>query len=225
MHGVASFRSVRRVLQTLHRNCSRKTYARLAQRGTIIAMPNYLRARDPGGTYFFTVVTEGRQRLFDDSFARDLLAAAIRETLEERPVTVRAMVLLPDHFHAVWTLPENDSDYSTRLSVIKRRFATRYLAGGGSEHARSASRIRNRRRGVWQRRFWEHVVRADEFEEIAAYIHFNPVKHGLVRCPHEWPWSTFQDWVADGRLPSDWECTCGTPRSPRAFAAWFDACE
>ena len=188
-------------------------------------MPNYLRARDEGGTFFFTVVTERRARILTDEPARSILSQAIRETLAERPVIVRAMVLLPDHLHAIWTLPESDSDYSTRWSIIKRRFADRYLATGGGEQPRSESRRANRRRGVWQRRFWEHLVRANEFEEIAAYIHFNPVKHGLARCPHGWPWSTFGQWVADGRMKADWECVCDSPREPRRFAAWMDRCE
>jgi putative transposase len=135
--------------------------------------------------------------------------------------------LLPDHLHALWTLPEGDDDYSARWSIIKRRFAKTFLLEGGTEQPLSESRRRNRRRGVWQRRFWERVVRANEFDEIISYIHFNPVKHGLVSCPHDWPWSTFHQWVARGELDRNWECVCDRDgdRPDRSFNHWFDQCE
>lgn len=188
-------------------------------------MPNYRRVRDAGGTFFFTVVTEGRAPILTTPLGRECLSNALRTTLQRWPVTVRAMVLLPDHLHAIWTMPEDDVDYSTRWSEIKKAFVREYLAGGGEEQPVSESRIRNHRRGIWQRRFWEHMVRRDEFEEIAAYIHFNPVKHGLVRCPHEWEWSTFHQWVRDGKLSADWECVCDGPKPPRSFGDTFDQCE
>lgn len=188
-------------------------------------MPNYRRVRDEGGTFFFTVVTEGRAPILTRPLGRECLSAAIRSTLERRPVTVQAMVLLPDHLHAIWTMPEGDSDYSTRWSEIKKAFVRAFLAAGGEEQPRSGSRRRNRRRGVWQRRFWEHMVRRSAFEEIAAYIHFNPVKHGYTRCPHAWEWSTLRQWVRDGRLPAHWECVCDGPKPARSFGDWFDQCE
>lgn len=192
-------------------------------------MPNYLRAHDPGGTFFFTLVTERRRPILTTDLGRQLLSDAMRVTLAERPAIVQAMVLLPDHLHAVWTLPPGDTDYSMRWSLIKRRFAREWLRGGGDEQRRSESRVRVRRRGVWQRRFWEHLVRAHEFEEIAAYLHMNPVKHGVARCPHAWPWSTFHRWVEDGRLKADWRCACDGGLSgsiqPPAFPAWLDHAE
>lgn len=190
-------------------------------------MPNYLRARDPGGTFFFTLVTERRQPILTTDLGRQLLSDAICVALAERPVTVQAMVLLPDHLHAIWTLPEDDTDYSMRWSLIKRRFAREWLRAGGDEQRTSESRQRVRRRGVWQRRFWEHLVRSHEFEEIAAYIHMNPVKHGLATCPHAWEWSTFHRWVDDGRLKRDWRCVCERrpPIESPAFPAWLEQAE
>jgi putative transposase len=175
--------------------------------------------------YFFTLVTEGHQPILPTDFGRSCLAIAMRETLAKRPITVDAMMLLPDHMHAIWTLPENDADFSIRWLLIKRRFVKLWLASGGAEQPRSDSRIANARRGVWQRRFWEHAVRADEFGDIAAYIHINPVKHGLAKCPHEWPWSSFHRWVRDGQLRSDWQCVCdGTCPEPTTFGS-FAGCE
>lgn len=189
-------------------------------------MPNYIRAIDPGGTFFFTLVTERRRPILATKLGRACLSAAMRATFAERPVIVEAMVLLPDHLHVVWTLPPGDSDYSTRCGLIKRRFVKAWLAVGGDEQPRSRSRIANGRRGVWQRRFWEHMVRRDEFGDIVDYMHFNPVKHGLVRCPHEWPWSTFHRWVIEGRLRNDWQCVCdGSCPPPRFDGRAFYGCE
>lgn len=85
------------------------------------------------------------------------------------------------------------------------------------EALRNESRIKRRERGVWQRRFWDHVVRDDdEYGAFMDYIHWNPVKHGHARCPHAWPYSSFHKWVREGRYPADWMCQCGCepPRPP-----------
>ena len=188
-------------------------------------MPNYIRARRAGGTFFFTLVTEGRRPILTTELGRKCLSHALCVTLTERPVIVEAMVLLPDHLHAVWTLPDGDTDYSTRWSLIKRRFVRAWLKAGGDERDRSDSRIHHRRRGVWQRRFWEHTVRGDEFHDIVAYIHFNPVKHGHASCPHAWEWSSFHQWVREGKIDADWECGCASQIIARTFNEWFDQCE
>jgi putative transposase len=108
---------------------------------------------------------------------------------------------LPDHLHAIWTLPEDNSDFSTRWNLIKREFS-RQLPNAS---ARSASQIAKREKGIWQRRFWEHVIR-DEIDLVRHidYIHFNPVKHGLVSQAVDWPHSSFHTYVARGDLPADW---------------------
>jgi putative transposase len=148
-------------------------------------MPNYRRAFRPGGTFFFTLVTHGRARFLCDELARTLLRRAIDDCRAAAPFEVDAFVLLPDHLHTMWTPPAGDGDFSTRWMRIKRSFTCGWLAAGGREGAVSDSRRRNRRRGVWQRRFWEHVIRdPTDYQRHLDYIHYNPVKHKLARCPH-----------------------------------------
>jgi putative transposase len=172
-------------------------------------MPNYVRAFAPGGTFFFTTVTERRAPILCSDLARPLLRAAFHECRSRFPFELPAMVLLPDHFHSMWTLPEHDADFSTRWSVLKRRFAQLYLEHGGVQQPVSESRERNRRLGIWQRRFWEHLIRdrRDRLKHL-DYIHFNPVKHGYVKCPHAWPYSSFHRYVRMGVYAADWCCAC-----------------
>lgn len=172
-------------------------------------MSRYRRAVEPGGTFFLTLVTFGRARLFNDPLARTTLHDAIAATREERAFDLLQSVLLPDHLHLILRLPANDADVATRVASLKSRFTRAWLAGGGSEGSGTSSRRRQRYRGVWQKRFWEHVV----FDQTAlarceAYVWFNPAKHGLARCPHDWPFSTFHREVRDGRMPADWCCAC-----------------
>jgi len=123
---------------------------------------------------------------------------------------LNAIVLLPDHLHAIWTLPLGDDNYSGRWSVIKRNFTSRFLASGGTDWQVSAGKQRENRRGIWQRRFWEHTIEDEEdFETHFDYIHYNPVKHGLVKCPSEWEPSSFHRWVTKGVYPPNW--ACGNP--------------
>jgi len=168
-------------------------------------MSDYRRYFVAGGTYFFTLVTERRARLFEAPAARRLLGDAMRRCLARYPVQVIATVLLPNHLHALWTLPNGDDGYSLRWRWIKREFTRGWLARGGVEQARSASLAAERRRGVWQRRFWEHTIRDEaDLEAHFDYIHYNPVKHGLVRRPRDWEWSTFHRWVRAGHYDVDW---------------------
>jgi putative transposase len=172
-------------------------------------MPNYIRAYRPGGTFFFTLVTYDRAPFLCEPLARRVLRDAIDECRNERRFTIDAFVLLPDHLHAIWTLPENDADFSTRWSIIKRRFTQMWRAAGGEAGVVSESRFNNRRRGVWQRRFWEHVIRDEgDFEKHLNYIHFNPVKHSLATCPHSWEWSSFHRQVDKSIYAPDWCCAC-----------------
>jgi putative transposase len=182
-------------------------------------MSYYRRRRSTGGVYFFTVVTEDRVPILCGDRARDLLHNAILACQATRPFLLTAMVLVPDHFHAIWEMPEGKNDYSICIASIKANFTREWLAGGGPEVARSASRIARRRRGVWQRRFWEHEIRdADDFERHLNYIHYNPVKHGLASCPHEWQWSTFQRWVQKDAYERQWCCACdGRKMQPPSF--------
>ena len=168
-------------------------------------MSEYRRAYIPGGTFFFTVVTEQRAPLFSDAAARRLLGVVMRQCFLRWDTRVPAIVLMREHLHAIWTLPGGDADYSTRWAWIKKEFTKSWLALGGQQQARTASRQRERRCGVWQRRFWEHTIQDEQdLQAHFDYIHYNPVKHGLVKSPRDWPWSSFHRWVQQGVYPADW---------------------
>jgi putative transposase len=163
-------------------------------------MPRYRRARIEGGTYFFTVTLVDRS---SDLLVRHIdRLRHIYKSIEERyPFETIAICILPDHLHAVWTLPDDDSDFPLRWSLIKGGFS-RGLEG---DAMRSASMITKRERGLWQRRYWEHAIRNDiDLARHVDYIHFNPVKHGLVTRVCDWPHSSFKRYVARGDLPLDW---------------------
>ena len=165
------------------------------------AMRTYLRNRVQGGTYFFTVnlaERKGNTLLIDRI---DALRHAVRATRATRPFEIIAMVVLPEHLHAVWRLPEGDDDYSTRWRLLKGRF-THAVCG---HERRSASRIRKLERGIWQRRYWEHTIRNEhDLRTHIDYTHCNPVKHGLCDTPASWPHSTFHRYARKGWLPVDW---------------------
>ena len=170
-------------------------------------MSHFRRLYIPGGSFFFTVVTENRAPIFSAETSRGCLRTAIRECRRQWPFRIDALVLLDDHLHAIWTLPEGDSRYSARWGYIKKEFTKAYLAAGGIEQARNASRIRQRRRGVLQRRFWEHALRDErDYARHFDYVHYNPVKHGYVECAKDWPYSTFHRWVRQGVYPPNWGC-------------------
>ncbi len=150
-------------------------------------MTGYRRNRLPGGCYFFTVVLADRK---SDLLVRqiDHLRDAVRKTRQRLPFHIDAWAVLPDHLHCVWTLPEGDANYSTRWQSIKTGFSRQVPHG----EPRSASRVAKKERGIWQRRFWEHTIRdEEEYRAYCDYIHFNPVKHGLVNDPADWPYSTY----------------------------------
>jgi putative transposase len=168
-------------------------------------MSEYRRWFVPGGTYFFTVVAYGRTPLFAGDTARKLLGDIMRACFDRYPVQVVATVLLPEHLHAVWTLLPGDNAYPSRWRWIKREFTREWLTVGGPERARRPALERERRRAIWQRRFWEHTIRDEaDMEAHCDYIHYNPVKHGLVASPRDWPWSSFHRWVAAGHYSIDW---------------------
>jgi putative transposase len=172
-------------------------------RGTPV--PDFRRYFVPGGTFFFTLVTAARAPLFRDDRARSLLGRVMREERERAGFTTVAVVLLPDHLHAMWTLPPDDADYSGRWQAIKAKFTSAWLASGAEEQAIPEGYDRQRRRGVWQPRFIEHTIRDEEdLCRHADYIHYNPVKHGFARRPRDWPWSSFHRYVRSGDYPEDW---------------------
>lgn len=137
-------------------------------------MPDYRRAYEPGGTFFFTVVTHQRRRVFAGRGAVDLFRAALAEVRRRWPFDVLAGVVLPDHVHCIWRLPEDDTDFSMRWRLIKMSFTRTWLATGGGEGPRGDRRLRKGERGVWQHRFWEHTIRSGrEFQTLCDYIHYN----------------------------------------------------
>lgn len=170
-------------------------------------MPNWRRAWVPGGTFFFTVVTDRRTPLFAHPAARSLLGDVVRRCQQQWPFEIRAIVLLPDHLHAIWSLPPGDTAYPRRWAWIKGKFTKEWLVAGGTERAVSEGRRRDGRRGVWQPKYWEHTLKDEmDFERHFDYIHYNPVKHGLVRCPCDWLWSSVHRYVRLGVYPANWAC-------------------
>jgi putative transposase len=168
-------------------------------------MPNYRRNYVPGGTYFFTAVTQDRRRILTTPLARRCLRSAIEAEQRRAPFEMVAVVLLPDHLHTVWSLPEADANYSIRWKRIKGRFTRAYLKGGSREGRTTPNRRRHQERAVWQRRFWEHTVRdEDDLIRCVDYVHWNPVKHGLVTRARDYPWSSFHRFVESGDYPLDW---------------------
>ena len=163
-------------------------------------MTNYRRSRIEGGTYFFTVALAIRSStLLTDRI--DVLGAAFRYAQVRHPFASEAVVVPPDHLHALWILPPGDEDYSTRWRLIKTEFSRAIPAG----EDRTASREARGERGVWQRRYWEHLIRDDaDFARHVEYIHYNPVKHGHAQRVAEWQHSSFHRYVRSGILPVDW---------------------
>ncbi|MFO0840482.1 MAG: transposase [Phycisphaerae bacterium] len=183
-------------------------------------MPQYRRIEAHGATIFFTLVTLDRRPILTSQPALDLLRAAFREERRRSAFWLDAIVVLPDHLHCIWTLPRGDSNFSIRWSRIKTHFTTRYLRSGGDEARRSASRQTRGERGVWQRRFWDHVIRDDDdFGHHLDYVHFNPVKRGYANCPHAWAPSSFRTWVRKSVYPVDWLCACRRTRIAPDFSA------
>ena len=162
-------------------------------------MPKYRRLFVPGACYFFTVNLADRS---SDRLIRNITAlrSAVASTRARHAFAVDAWVVLPDHLHTVWTLPEGDCDFSTRWASIKRLFSWQQPGG----ESLSRSRMAKRERGIWQRRFWEHMIRDEaDFRAHVDYVHFNPVKHDLVAHPSSWPYSTFHRAVARGEVPME----------------------
>jgi putative transposase len=162
-------------------------------------MVGYRRNFIPGGTYFFTVTLEDRRsKMLVDRIGR--LRSALRAARRERPFTIDAVVILPDHLHAIFTLPPNDFDFSGRWRRIKGHFSSALI-----DASIELNRRPNGELALWQRRFWEHTIRDEsDFSRHVDYIHFNPVKHGHVQRVRDWPYSSFHRYVEEGLLPDDW---------------------
>jgi putative transposase len=169
-------------------------------------MTQYRRNFIPGGSFFFTVnLADRRSHLLTEHIGA--LRAAFRDTKANHPFRIEAIVVLPDHLHAIWSLPEDDADFSMRWRLIKSRFSHALPQG----ERISASRRSKGERGIWHRRYWEHTLRdEDDFARHVDYVHFNPVKHGHVTRVVDWPHSSFHQMTRLGVYPPDWAGDTGT---------------
>lgn len=168
-------------------------------------MPAYRRSFIPGGTYFFTVVTYRRLPILVTEEARNIPHSVWLDVRKRFPFTSDAICLLPDHLHCIWTLPEGDANYSLRWREIKRLFSKKFTDAVGTSELRSASREKRGETTIWQRRFWEHTIRDEkDLERHVDYLHYNPVKHGLVKRVKDWEWSSFHRYVRMGVYEAEW---------------------
>lgn len=168
-------------------------------------MPEYRRSIAPGGVFFFTVVTYQRARILTLPESREFLHSAWKKVKDSYPFQTDAVSLLPDHIHCIWTLPEGDPNYSLRWSEIKKSFSKAYLKHFGVIGTKSASQQKRGEAAVWQRRFWEHTIRdLDDFNRHVNYIHYNPVKHGLVSNPEDWQWSSYHRFLRQVYYEDGW---------------------
>jgi len=164
-------------------------------------MPNYRRIWMPGGTYFFTVNLSDRGQ--NDLLVRyiDELRSVVQEVKLIHPFTIHGWVVLPDHMHCLLSLPEDDVDFPLRWRLIKAAFSKLIP----HKEILSLSRQKRGERGIWQRRYWEHLIRDEQdFNAHMDYIHINPLKHGLVDRVVDWPFSTFHRLVENGIYSPDW---------------------
>ena len=163
----------------------------------------YRRARTKGGTYFFTVVTYERKKILTEPENVNILREAFRYVMDKHAFTIDAFVLLPDHLHCMWTLPRNDRDFSTRWRLVKSYFTRKW-----DQKFKSTpweSRKNKKEQAVWQRRFWEHLIRDEkDMEKHVEYIHYNPVKHGLATAPKDWEYSSFHRYVREVTYNYEW---------------------
>ena len=164
---------------------------------------NYRRIFVPGGTFFFTVVTYNRTPTLIQPESINLFHDAVNKVCKNHPFRITAWVILPDHLHMIWKLPEKDTDYPTRWRLIKSYFSHHWMEK--YPHEVSPSRQKKRECPVWQRRYWEHWIRDNnDLERHVEYIHYNPVKHGIVQAPIDWQFSSFDEYVKRGLYAHDW---------------------
>jgi putative transposase len=168
----------------------------------------YRRNLIPGATFFFTVaLSDRRSAALTENIT--ILRTAFRQARTERPFAIDAIVVLPDHLHAILTLPVGDTDFPHRWRRIKTVFTQGVLALGHPLPNRDGTG-----RTLWQRRFWEHTIRDQpDLARHIDYIHYNPVKHGLALTPTAWPYSSLHSFMRKGISPPDWRA----PQAPSKF--------
>jgi len=163
----------------------------------------YRRSQTPGATFFFTVVTYNRKRILCLGDNPRHLKQSLEAVKTDHPFTVDAIVLLPDHLHCIWTLPQGDNDFSNRWMLIKSKFTK--ICFDPFTSTLNPSRIQKREKGIWQRRFWEHQIRDEQdYARHVDYIHYNPVKHRLAKSPIDWKYTSFHRFVKNGIYHADW---------------------
>ena len=168
-------------------------------------MPNYRRVWIKGSTLFITIVTYDRKPILLNPRSRKILSIAWKSVAKRHPFTTDAICLLPNHIHALITLPEHDLNYSIRIREIKRLFTKRYIEHYGEKSQRNFSHIHKKEATIWQRRFYEHTIRDDlDYQNHFDYIHYNPAHHGLVNNVSSWKWSTFHRYVRLGVYEPNW---------------------
>ena len=168
-------------------------------------MPDYRRSYIPGGTYFFTLVTYQRRNILSSPLSIEWLDIAISKVMAYHPFSIDAYCILPNHIHYVWTLHEKDCDYSTRIGLLKRYFTKLYSENFNAKEDLPESRIKRGELTIWQRRFWEHtILDVDDLSRHIDYIHYNPVKHGLIESARDWPYSSFLSYVENGVYDVEW---------------------
>lgn len=176
----------------------------LQRQGRRHAIP---RSKAAGGTYFFTVnLADRSSSLLVEHVAE--LRQAVRTVKQRHPLDILAWVVLPEHMHAVWTLPPSEDDFSTRWMLIKSGFSR----GIERRDPINASCMRKGERGIWQRRFWEHQIRDEnDLARHIDYVHINPVKHGHAGMAINWPYSSIHRYIRNGLLASDWAADANLP--------------
>lgn len=168
-------------------------------------MAKFRRVFTPGATGFFTVAAARRCALLTNPRVISVFGTAMCEVRLTLPFSMPAWVILPDHLYVIWTLPEGDTDYPRRWSIIKRRISQ---LADMPPMARSCSMVARRESGLWQRRYWEHLIRdSDDLHRHVDYIHFNPVRHGHVDAPAAWPYCSFARHVQAGAYDGNWRAT------------------
>lgn len=168
-------------------------------------MSSYKRNFVDGGTFFFTVVSYKRQKIFTSPSFRTALRKAIKKTQQQYPFEINAWVLLPNHIHCIWTLPNNDKDFSLRWAMIKNSVSQQCKYTLYNNALLTPSKIERNESTIWQRRFWEHTIKDEsDYQKHLDYIYWNPVRHGHVSSVNEWPFSTFHRDVQAGLYDEGW---------------------
>jgi len=160
-------------------------------------MPDYRRFYIPNSITFITCVTRDRYPYLKSKSDIDLFFSTLARVKEIKPFELMAYVVLPDHFHWLMKVDQSSGNFSKVMHSIKRNFTQNYKQAHNVQKSIS----------IWQRGFWDHVIRDERDLEIHLdYIHWNPIKHGCVNKPSNWPYSTYRDWEGMGIYDLGWGC-------------------